>query len=103
MAGRKSGSAIRKSGSAIRKSDLGVRKSVSVIRRSVSVIRKSDLVGRKSDLAVGPRARNGRTAGVERACRRRGTVVPRARNDGGVVYRNGGKPSADGRRPHAIQ
>lgn len=72
-------------------------------RRSVSGVRKSGLVGRKSDLAVGPRARNGRAAGVERACRGRGTVVPRARHDGRVLFRNGGKPGADGRLPHAIQ
>ncbi len=49
-------------------------------RRSVSGVRKSDLGGRKSGLDVGPRARNGRAAGVERACRGRGTVVPRAWN-----------------------
>lgn len=86
----------RRSVSGVRKSDLDVRKSGLDVRRYVSVIRKSGL-------GVGPRARNGRTAGVERACRRRGTVVPRARNDGGVLFRNGGKPGANGRLPHAIQ
>lgn len=81
----------------------GVRKSDLAIRKSVPVIRKSGLVIRRSGLDVGPRARNGRAAGVERACRRRGTVVPRARHDGGVLYRNGGKPGVNGRLPHAIQ
>lgn len=89
LAGRRSASDVRKSGLVGRKSDLGVR--------------KSGLAVRKSDLDVGPRARNGRAAGVERACRRRGTVVPRARHDGGVLFRNGGKPGANGRLPHAIQ
>lgn len=107
---RMSGLAIRKSVSGVRKSDLagrrsvsGVRKSGSAIRKSVPVIRKSGLVIRRSDLAVGPRARNGRAAGVERACRRRGTVVPRARHESKVLYRNGGKPGANGRLPHAIR
>lgn len=83
--------------------DLAGRRSVSVIRKSGLDGRKSDSAIRKSGLDVGPRARNGRTAGVERACRRRGTVVPRARHDGGVLFRNGGKPGANGRLPHAIQ
>lgn len=83
--------------------NLAGRKSASGVRRSDLDGRKSDLDVRKSGLTVGPRARNGRAAGVERACRRRGTVVPRARNDGGVLFRNGGKPGANGRLPHAIQ
>ena len=83
--------------------DLAGRRSASGVRMSGLAIRKSDSSIRKSGLDVGPRARNGRAAGVERACRRRGTVVPRARHDGRVLYRNGGKPGADGRRPHAIQ
>ena len=103
LAGRRSASGVRKSDLDVRKSGLDVRKSVSGVRKSGSAIRKSDLDVRRSGLDVGPRARNGRAAGVERACRGRGTVVPRARHDGGVVYRNGGKPGADGRLPHAIQ
>lgn len=83
--------------------DLVGRRSASAICRSGLAIRKSGLADRKSGLDVGPRARNGRAAGVERACRRRGTVVPRARHDGRVLYRNGGKPGANGRRPLAIQ
>ena len=83
--------------------DLAGRRSASGVCMSGLAIRKSDLDVRKSGLAVGPRARNGRAAGVERACRRRGTVVPRARHDGGVLFRNGGKPGANGRLPHAIQ
>ena len=117
LAGRRSASVIRKSDLGVRKSDLAICKSGSAGHRSVSGVRRSDLDVRKSGLGVrksgldvrksgldvGPRARNGRVAGVERACRRRGTVVPQARHDGRVVYRNGGKPGADGRRPHAIQ
>ena len=103
LAIRKSVPVIRKSDSAIRKSDSAIRKSDLAVRRSVSVIRKSDLDVRKSGLDVGPRARNNRAAGVERACRRRGTIVPRARHDGRVLFRNGGKPGANGRLPHAIQ
>ena len=83
--------------------DLAGRRSASGVRMSGLAIRKSDSSIRKSGLDVGPRARNGRAAGVERACRRRGTVVPQARHDGGVLFRNGGKPGANGRLPHAIQ
>ncbi len=64
LAGRKYASVIRKSDLGVRKSDLAICKSGSAGHRSVSGVRRSDLDVRKSGLGVGPRARNGRTAGV---------------------------------------
>lgn len=74
--------------------DLAGRRSGSGVRRSDLDGRKSDLDVRKSGLTVGPRARNGRAAGVERACRRRGTRVSQARN---------GRAAGATRRQSAIQ